>query len=91
MASSDAVSCWQVVQELNYMGVWVRIPLVHPEALDPEVTAPMPAVQSDGSGGAGRSGGGGGGGGGECDGNGAVEETWETWNTMRMLCEHKTG
>lgn len=76
------------------MGVWVRIPLVHPEAMDPEVTHPkeVPAQSTehkedwaaDDSGG------------GKPGMNGSnprvgVEDPWETWNTVRMLCEHKTG
>lgn len=50
------VSCWitsppQVSQELTYLAVWLRIPLVHPEAMDPALNGTMePPVGSGGSG-----------------------------------------
>lgn len=134
----------QVVQGLTYMGIWLRIPLVHPEAMDPdlnttsieqqneETRAPsstlsrvldsdiwtrtysdnvdnlahtvakvnvdcsdvnMEGCKGDQNGEtaasdiAVRKGGELGGGGGGI----RVEDPWETWNTVRMLCEHKTG
>lgn len=85
------------------MGMWLRIPLEHPEAMDPErrrrgstadssrtdngdtVGGPIDgagdeaAVKSDGEepvGGIGP--------------EAEVEDPWETWNTVRVLCEHKS-
>lgn len=100
------------------MAVWLRIPLVHPEAMDPETngdnsnsssngsakdiggdggaTNPVPNGSNkdaplgvDGAGGkeqagaAARARGGGG-------ARAAVEDPWETWNAVRVLCEHKS-
>lgn len=86
----------QVVQELTYMGVWLRIPLVHPEAMDvdaglggdDEVKDSDVEAKSDGTLV-------------EAKGNGqasegdertgaSVEDPWETWNAIRVLCEHKS-
>lgn len=79
------------------MAVWLRIPLVHPEALEPALgnndfvdfgggtvpkgeVAQCQVVVQDGA--KGKSG--------DkpevCD----VEDPWETWNTVRVLCEHKS-
>ncbi|CAM9392438.1 unnamed protein product, partial [Scytosiphon promiscuus] len=111
----------QVAQELTYLAVWLRIPLVHPEAMDPALNGTMDPPLSGGEGGATsineidvgttnltlnaagggeganvsseRSGEGGGqqastGGGGQ--GKVVVEDPWETWNAMRVMCEHKS-
>lgn len=120
------------------MGIWLRIPLVHPEAMDPDVNrntqggaslmspnskgddqyensdmsklartlddiccTPGNIVESsvlgnaDGNLGINGNVVAGQGGAkerleeGECAP--AVEDPWETWNMVRMLCEHKTG
>lgn len=74
------------------MGVWLRIPLVHPEAMDPELMTPRPPVGSDDGSVPVTSDDGGAKGLKETEGEAiVVEDPWETWNTMRMLCEHKTG
>lgn len=89
------------------MGVWLRIPLVHPEAMDPFLNAGQDfgkVVDGDGDGddsgtaeegvegakgesvvevneqmsaGVGREG-------------MSVEDPWETWNAVRVMCEHKS-
>lgn len=100
------------------MAVWLRIPLVHPEAMDPALdgvrrgTADGTVGTADPSGPAGEAGEGAPGkadgdvaganaggngpaagrpGGGEGRGGRAgVEDPWETWNTVRVMCEHKS-
>lgn len=97
------------------MAVWLRIPLVHPEAMDPERNVnrdvasndaksttitksedkeqkPVEgggkgeaAVESDGKEAPGGVAGGEGG-----EKGTVVEDPWETWNNIRVLCEHKT-
>lgn len=110
-----------MAQELTHMAVWLRIPLVHPEAMDPErnvnrdvdsvdtdiTTIPKnenseetpvegagegeAAVESHGKESPGGVGVGGGAGGGEDEAEGTVvEDPWETWNSIRVLCEHKS-
>lgn len=78
------------------MGVWLRIPLVHPEAMDTDaglsgddkVKDSDVEAESDGkiieakdneqeSAGDGSTG-------------ANVEDPWETWNAIRVLCEHKS-
>lgn len=89
------------------MGVWLRIPLIHPEALDPELksrsssvatgdeklretaagedhvedngTEAAKSVESNGH--ASKID--------EAQGTG-VEDPWQTWNAVRVLCEHKS-
>lgn len=131
----------QVAQELTYMAVWLRIPLVHPEAMDPALNGTMGPSLNGGTTGSGDDSGGisvddigatltgvkepGGVGGGNKEGdtevgsvgvaNGEgghdaavkgddggqelaggkgkrveVEDPWETWNTVRVMCEHKS-
>lgn len=109
----------KVTQELTYMGVWLRIPLVHPEAMDPDYNgdrsstssststassnasvedvavdvgaangsskdAPSAGAEVSGrpenaAAGVGKSAG----------ARAGVEDPWETWNAVRVLCEHK--
>lgn len=108
----------QVAQELTYMAVWLRIPLVHPEAMDPELNgdsssssskvsvkdigidasttdpalnggssskdAPAEAAVSGGQEQAAA------GGGKSVGARVEVEDPWETWNAIRVMCEHKS-
>lgn len=99
------------------MAVWLRIPLVHPEAMDPErnvnrdvasvdlkittitknANTEQKPVEGGGDGEAtveshGKESPGDVGVGGGEDGakETVVEDPWETWNSIRVLCEHKS-
>lgn len=84
----------QVAQELTFMGIWLRIPLVHPEAMDVdadicdkkasdssvEAKSDGEVVESNGKASST----------GEEGTLASVEDPWETWNAIRVLCEHKS-
>lgn len=104
------------------MAVWLRIPLVHPEATDPALNGTLEPPLSSGGGEGGATsvsdidvgttnltlnaggseaakssseGSGEGGGqqastGGVGRGGKVVEDPWETWNAVRVMCEHKS-
>lgn len=70
---------------------------MHPEAMDPELNGSKGSA-TNGTASTNNDGKSGGEGGGEGDvgkastGGGmvAVEDPWETWNTIRVMCEHKS-
>lgn len=80
----------QVVQELTYLAVWLRVPLVHPQALEPPLGnndfmdfGPGTVAKGEVQGGPkGKRG--------DKPEVCSVEDPWETWNTVRILCEHKS-
>lgn len=81
----------KVAQELTYLAVWLRIPLVHPESLDPELNGTKgSAINGKGGKNGGEEEGGDVGKASTGRGAGAVEDPWETWNAIRVMCEHKS-
>ncbi|CAM9492940.1 unnamed protein product, partial [Ectocarpus sp. 12 AP-2014] len=81
----------QVAQELTYLAVWLRIPLVHPESLDPELNGTKgSAINGKGGKSGGEEEGGDVGKASTGGGAGAVGDPWETWNAIRVMCEHKS-